>query len=147
MKTVVANLICGATGCFDIKSRGLCNVVISLKLILNPNFVKSRLPITYLSVIQSFWIFAQNTAMMLLRPVQNKQKWLDSSNGCCGERDFAKFELRWVLGGYSILHSLSGRSNLVNSCVYYVCQTSEIFQVLPYSVNFKAPKELWNSLT
>ena len=37
--------------------------------------------------------------------------------------------------------------SLVNSCVYYACQTCEIYQVLPYSVNFKAPTELWNSLS
>ena len=35
---------------------------------------------------------------------------------------------------------------LVNSCVYYVRQseTHEIYQVLLYSVDFKAPQELWN---
>ena len=35
---------------------------------------------------------------------------------------------------------------LVNSCVYYVHQseTQEIYQVLLYSVDFKAPQELWN---
>ena len=30
--------------------------------------------------------------------------------------------------------------------LYYVCQTLEIYQVLPYSVDFKAPGELWYSL-
>ena len=34
--------------------------------------------------------------------------------------------------------------SLVNSYVYYVHQTSEIYQVPPYSVDFKAPGELWN---
>ena len=34
----------------------------------------------------------------------------------------------------------------VNSCVYYACQTYEIYQVLSYSVDFKAPQELWNPL-
>ena len=28
---------------------------------------------------------------------------------------------------------------LVNICIYYACQTHEIYQVLPYSVDFKAP--------
>ena len=28
---------------------------------------------------------------------------------------------------------------LVNSCIYFDCQTYEIYQVLPYSVDFKAP--------
>ena len=36
---------------------------------------------------------------------------------------------------------------LVTSCVYYARQTREIFQALPYSVDFKAPKELWNQLS
>ena len=29
----------------------------------------------------------------------------------------------------------------MNSCVYYTCQTSEIYQELPYSVNFEAPED------
>ena len=29
---------------------------------------------------------------------------------------------------------------LVNSCIYYAHQTPEIYQVLPYSVDFKAPQ-------
>ena len=29
---------------------------------------------------------------------------------------------------------------LENSCIYYACQTHEIYQVLPYSVDFKAPR-------
>ena len=36
---------------------------------------------------------------------------------------------------------------LVKSCVYYVRPTREIHRVLPYSVDFKAPEELWNSLS
>ena len=36
---------------------------------------------------------------------------------------------------------------LVNSCIYYACQTCEIYQVLSYSVDFKASKELWNQLS
>ena len=34
--------------------------------------------------------------------------------------------------------------SLVNSCIYCACQTSGIYQVLPYSVDFKAPGELSN---
>ena len=30
---------------------------------------------------------------------------------------------------------------------YYACQTREIYYVLPYSVDFKAPQELWNPLS
>ena len=36
---------------------------------------------------------------------------------------------------------------LVKSCIYYARQTHEIYQVLPYSVDFKAPGELWNLLS
>ena len=32
---------------------------------------------------------------------------------------------------------------LVNSCVYF---SREIYKVLPYSIDFKAPVELWNPL-
>ena len=37
---------------------------------------------------------------------------------------------------------------LVNRFVWYVRQTREIYQALPssYSVDFKAPEELWNTL-
>ena len=36
---------------------------------------------------------------------------------------------------------------LVNSDIYYACQIHEIYQILPYSVDFKAPWELWNPLS
>ena len=34
------------------------------------------------------------------------------------------------------------RLSLANSCIYYACQTHEIYQVhvLPYSVDLKAPE-------
>ena len=35
----------------------------------------------------------------------------------------------------------------VNSCVYLANQNHEIYQILPYSVNFKAPGEIWNPLS
>ena len=35
----------------------------------------------------------------------------------------------------------------VNSCVCYARQINEIYQVLPYSVDFKGPGELWNTLS
>ena len=37
--------------------------------------------------------------------------------------------------------------SLIESCIYYAHQTSEIYQVLPYSVDFKALEELWNPLS
>ena len=36
---------------------------------------------------------------------------------------------------------------LVKRCIYYALQTHKIYQVLPYSVDFKAPGELWNQLS
>ena len=36
---------------------------------------------------------------------------------------------------------------LVNSCVYYARQIREIYQVLSYSVDPKAPRELWSPLS
>ena len=36
--------------------------------------------------------------------------------------------------------------SLLNSCISLALQTCEIYQVLPYSVDFKAPTELWNPL-
>ena len=36
---------------------------------------------------------------------------------------------------------------LVNSCVYHASHAREIYKVLPYSVDFKAPQELWNPLS
>ena len=33
--------------------------------------------------------------------------------------------------------------DLLNICIYYVQQTREIYQVLPYSVDFKAPVVLY----
>ena len=37
---------------------------------------------------------------------------------------------------------------IVQSSVYYTCQTREINQVVHYySVDFKVPKELWNPLS
>ena len=38
-------------------------------------------------------------------------------------------------------------SRYCNSCIYYAHQTSKIYQVLPYSVDFKAPWVLWNPLS
>ena len=37
------------------------------------------------------------------------------------------------------------RLGLVNNCIYHACQTPEICKVLPYSMDFKVPQELWSS--
>ena len=33
---------------------------------------------------------------------------------------------------------------LVSSCFYYAHKTRDIYQILPYSVDFKAPRKVWN---
>ena len=42
---------------------------------------------------------------------------------------------------------ICGAIGLENCCIYYAHQTHEIYQVLPYSVDFKTPGELWNPLS
>ena len=51
------------------------------------------------------------------------------------------------LGQFVIPETCDSMLGLVNSCVYYAIQTLEIYQVLPCSVDFKAPGELWNLLS
>ena len=59
---------------------------------------------------------------------------------------------RWVafaiavlkLGQYAMPETCENLRGLVKSCVYYDRQSSEIYQVLPYSMDFKAPVELLN---
>ena len=36
---------------------------------------------------------------------------------------------------------------LVNSCIYYVHQTHEIFELLPYLLDFKASWKFWNPVS
>ena len=51
-----------------------------------------------------------------------------------------------VLKIRTICHAQENWLCLANSYIYNSHQTHEIFQVLPYSVDFKAPRELWNPL-
>ena len=53
----------------------------------------------------------------------------------------------WKLGRFAMPETCENWLGLVNSCVYYARQTCEIFQVLRYAVDFKAPRELWNPLS
>ena len=48
------------------------------------------------------------------------------------------------LGHFTMPETCENWLGLVNSYVYSTRQTREIYQVLPYSVDFKAPQELWN---
>ena len=53
----------------------------------------------------------------------------------------------WKLGQSAVPENCEKWLGLVNSCIYYPHKSCEIYQVLPYSVDFKAPRELWNSLS
>ena len=45
------------------------------------------------------------------------------------------------IGTFAMLETCENWLGLVNSCVYYTHQICEIYQVLPYSVDFKAPQQ------
>ena len=76
------------------------------KRILTLNLAKSRLPITYFVIVQSFSNFAQSTTATLSCSVQNFKMigqrrctlWADEISG--------DLSLRGVSGGYRILHSI-----------------------------------------
>ena len=77
------------------------------KLILNPNFAKTRSSITSVSILQSSWNFAQNTAVSLPCSVQNcktigqlrQMLWTNEIS-----RDLSS---RWVWDRYPILLSVT----------------------------------------
>ena len=62
-------------------------------------------------------------------------------------QDLEMYQLIAVLGQFAMPETCENRLGLVNSCIYYAQQTCETYQVLPYSVDFKAPGELWNLLS
>ena len=51
------------------------------------------------------------------------------------------------LGQFAMPETCENWPSVINSSVYYAHQTHESYQVLPYSVDFKAPGELWNPLS
>ena len=86
------------------------------KPIINSHLAKSRSTITSVSVVQSFWNFAQSTAVSLPCPVQNfqtigylmKKSWANEFS-----RDLS---LRGVSDGHPILHSTpSGSASTVGN--------------------------------
>ena len=50
-------------------------------------------------------------------------------------------------GQFAMPETCENWLGLLNSCVYCAHPTCEIYQVLHYSVDFKAPRELWNPLS
>ena len=53
----------------------------------------------------------------------------------------------WKIGQFVMPQTCENLLGLVNSYVYYARQARGIYQVLPYSVDFKAPGELWDPLS
>ena len=53
----------------------------------------------------------------------------------------------WKLGQFAMPKTCGNCLSFINNCVYYAHQTHEIYKLLTYSVNFKAPGELWNPLS
>ena len=51
-----------------------------------------------------------------------------------------------ALGQFAMADICENWFSLVNSCIYHACNTDAIYLVLPYSMDFKAPRELWNPL-
>ena len=86
-------------------ARGALQQDIRPKLILNSNPVESRLPMTYFSILQSFWNFTQSAAVILPCSVQNfTNDWIKETD-VMGKRDF----MRWLSEGNHILHSPPAR--------------------------------------
>ena len=52
-----------------------------------------------------------------------------------------------ILGQFTMPETCENWLGLVNICVYHAHHSHEFYQVLPYSVGFKAPGELWNPLS
>ena len=50
-------------------------------------------------------------------------------------------------GQFAMPETCKIRLDVVNSCINYAHQTREIYQVQPYSVDFKTPREFWNPLS
>ena len=91
----------------NLKTRGYCNIGIHPKLILNWIPVKTRSPITFtMSVLESFWNFAQITALPC--SVQNFKTTCRLSNKLCVDEVLCDFSFRWESGECSILQQSPG---------------------------------------
>ena len=47
-----------------------------------------------------------------------------------------------LTGQFAMPETCENKLDLVNSCVYFAYQTTDIYQIMPYSVDFKALEEL-----
>ena len=76
------------------------------KRILNSNLAKSRSSITSVSIVQSFWYFAQGTAVILPCSVQNV-KTIGFWHGCYRRTRFREIEFKMSFGriAYNAQHT------------------------------------------
>ena len=57
------------------------------------------------------------------------------------------YQCKTSVGHFAMPETDGNWIGMVNICVYYASHTCEIYQVLSCSVDFKAPRELWNPLS
>ena len=69
------------------------------------------------------------------------------SNLPISDRHYRSLSRCTKLGQFAMLGTCESWRDIVNSYVYYAHRTREIYQVLRYSVEFKAPRRLWNPLS
>ena len=109
---------------------------ICLKLIINSNLVKFCSPITSVSVVQSFWNYAQSKAVILPCSVQNF-KMIELSTQILWTNEISwDLSLRWVFDRYPILHSTQEschlRVNLSKFCKEWCKVTNLCFLKIPH---------------
>ena len=68
-------------------------------------------------------------------------------NGWVNNGEAGDLRRHWAHYDVIVMQTCENWLGLVSSCIYYAHQTCEIYQVVPYSVNFKATWELWNPLS
>ena len=71
------------------------------------------------------------------RSVFHSQLWSSEKNT----------QFKKKIGQFVKLESLKTWFDLVKKYVCYACQTRDIYLMLPYTVDFKAPGERWNPLS
>ena len=90
-------------------NQGCCAIWdIRPKLILNSNLIKSHSSITTVAVIESFWNFAQSTAVILPCSAQNFKRIGLFKQMLWTNEISQHLSLRWVLDDYPILHKALG---------------------------------------
>ena len=98
---------------------GLCNIGLS---IINSNLAKSHLFIKSNSVVESFWNFAQSTAVWLPCSAQFQNDWV-IGNEVIGIQNFTRFGFKMSFGWISYIaqppHSLF-QTRVIGCCTHLV---------------------------